>query len=129
RPLVWGGIAVFALVALAFPALSMRLGNPSINLPTSLPIVRTLSMIQRDFPGGPAPAQVVVAGPGVQSAEMTSAVAKLTRLAESGGPIHGPVTALPVGADGELISVPLAGASSGDSRGTVATHALLVLRN
>ncbi len=140
RPLVWGGVAVVALMALAFPALSMRLGSPSINLPTSLPIVRTLSMIQRDFPGGPAPAQVVVAGPGVHSASMTRALSKLTALAANGGAadgraadggaIHGPITALPVGAGrGELISVPLAGASSGNSSGATATHALLVLRN
>jgi RND superfamily putative drug exporter len=130
RPLVWGGIAVVALMALAFPALSMRLGNPSINLPTSLPIVRTLSAIQRDFPGGPAPAQVVVAGPGVHSASMTRALSKLSTLAADGGAIHGPITALPVGAGrGELISVPLAGASSGNSSGATATHALLALRN
>ncbi len=130
RPLVWGGVAVLALMALAFPALSMRLGSPSINLPSSLPIVRTLSMIQRDFPGGPAPAQVVVAGPGVHSTEMTSALSKLTRLAEKGGPIHEPVTALPVGAGrGELISVPLAGAGSGDSSGAKAAQALLALRD
>ncbi len=130
RPLIWGGVAVLALIALAFPALSMRLGSPSINLPSSLPIVRTLSMIQRDFPGGPAPAQVVVAGPGVHSTEMTSALTKLRTLGENGGPVHGPVTVLPVGAGrGELISVPLAGASSGNSSGAKATHALLTLRD
>ena len=70
------------------PGAVMRLGSPSINLPSSLPIVRTLSMIQRDFPGGPAPAQIVVAGPGVHRPEMTSALSKLTTLAEAGGPIH-----------------------------------------
>ena len=60
KPLAWGGAAVFALGALAIPALGMRIGSPAINLPSSLPVVRTLSMISRDFPGGPAPAQVVV---------------------------------------------------------------------
>ena len=130
RPAIWGGVAVVALAALAFPALSMRLGSPSIDLPSNLPVVRTLALIQRDFPGGPAPAQVVVAGPGVQSQPMASALAELTAAARAGGPIHGPVSALPVDAGrGELISVPLAGASSGDSKGTEATSGLLALRD
>lgn len=129
RPAIWGGVAVVALAALAFPALSMRLGSPSIDLPSNLPVVRTLALIQRDFPGGPAPAQVVVAGPGVQSQPMASALAELKAAARAGGPIHGPVSALPVDAGrGELISVPLAGVSSGSSKGSEATSGLLALR-
>ncbi len=38
RPVIWGGLAVLALAALAFPALSMRLGSPSIDLPSNLPV-------------------------------------------------------------------------------------------
>jgi putative drug exporter of the RND superfamily len=130
RPVIWGGLAVVALGALAFPALGMRLGSPGIDLPSSLPVVRTLAMIQRDFPGGPAPAQVVVAGPGVQSRAMSSALAELSAVAGKDGPIHGPVTALPVDAGrGVLVSVPLAGASSGQSGGQKATSALLALRD
>jgi len=130
RPVIWGGVSVLALAALALPALSMRLGSPSIDLPSNLPVVRTLALIQRDFPGGPAPAQVVVAGPGASSQQMASALAELKEAARSGGPIHGPVTALPVDAGhGALISVPLAGASSGNSNGADATSGLLALRN
>ncbi len=97
KPAAWGGLAVAALLALALPALGMRIGSPAINLPSSLPVVQTLEMIQRDFPGGPAPAQVVVAGPGVQSAAMGEAITRLGSIAAAGGPIHGPVTALPIG--------------------------------
>ena len=130
RPVIWGGVSVLALAALALPALSMRLGSPSIDLPSNLPVVRTLALIQRDFPGGPTPAQVVVAGPGASSQQMASALAELKEAARSGGPIHGPVTALPVDAGhGALISVPLAGASSGNSNGADATSGLLALRN
>jgi len=108
----------------------MRLGSPNIDLPSNLPVVRTLALIQRDFPGGPAPAQVVVAGPGVQSRAMATALTGLKAAARAGGPIHGPITALPVGTGrGELISVPLAGASSGDSGGSEASSALLALRD
>jgi len=64
HPIRWGGLAVAVLGALAFPALGMRIGSPAINLPSSLPVVRTLTLIQRDFPGQPGPAQVVVEGPG-----------------------------------------------------------------
>jgi RND superfamily putative drug exporter len=129
RPVMWGGIAVVALAALAFPALSMKLGSPSINLPTNLPVVRTLDMIQQDFPGGPAPAQVVVSGSGVQSGSMSRAIAELNAAQSHGAPIHGPITVLPVGTGrGLLISVPLDGAQSGSTSGPVATHALEVLR-
>src|ERR1035438_3229838 len=57
HPIRWGGLAVAVLGALAFPALGMRIGSPAINLPSSLPVVQTLTLIQRDFPGQPGPAQ------------------------------------------------------------------------
>jgi putative drug exporter of the RND superfamily len=134
RPLIWGGIAVAALAALAAPALGMRLGSPAVNLPTNLPVVQTLDLIQRDFPGGPAPAQVVVEGPAVGTPRLDHAIAELQAVARSGGPIHGPVTVLPVGQGrGLLISVPLAGAAAatqtGESRAdSIATDALITLR-
>lgn len=129
KPVAWGGLALAALVALAFPAFGMRIGNPAINLPSSLPVVRTLEMIQRDFPGGPAPAQVVVSGPGVQSAAMRHAISRLESVAAAGGPIHGPVTTLPVGAGrGVLLSVPLAGTAAGGNSSPAAIGGLQALR-
>jgi len=125
KPLVWGGVAVATLGALALPALGMRIGSPAINLPSSLPVVRTLSLISRDFPGGPAPAQVVVSGPGVASPAMGRALAELRSAAERpAGPIHGPVSVLPVGAGhGLLVTVPLAGAGK-DARSFSAVQTL-----
>jgi putative drug exporter of the RND superfamily len=129
RPLIWGGVAVVALGALALPALSMRIGSPAINLPSNMPVVRTLSTISRDFPGGPSPAQVVVEGRGVSSQAMSRAVARLTAVAsQPGGAVHGPVTALPVGrGQGLVITVPIAGSGKdarsfravGDLRGRI----------
>ncbi len=84
RPLVWGGLAVVVLGGLAFPALGMRLGNPSLNLPSNLPVVRTMALISHDFPGGPDPAQVVVEGPGVASQAFGDALARLRSLAAGG---------------------------------------------
>ena len=125
RPLVWGGVAVAALGAMALPALGMRIGSPVINLPSSLPVVRTLAMISRDFPGGPAPAQIVVSGSGVASPAMGRALAELRSAADHrAGPIHGPVSVLPVGAGhGLLITVPLAGAGK-DARSFRAVQTL-----
>ncbi len=37
RPLLWGGTAALALLALAAPALGMRTGTPAIDLPSRLP--------------------------------------------------------------------------------------------
>ena len=54
RPLAWGGVATAALLAMAAPALGMRIGNPAINLPASLPVVQTLDKISSAFPQRPA---------------------------------------------------------------------------
>jgi RND superfamily putative drug exporter len=126
RPLIWGGAATVALLALAAPALGMRTGSPAIDLPSRLPVVQTLGQIQRDFPGRPAPAQVVVTGVDVSGPGIRAAVAALQTQASAHGVIHRPVTAqLAGGGRGLLISVPLAG------NGTDATsrRALLVLRD
>ncbi len=135
RPVLWGGIAVVVLGALAVPALSMRLGNPALNLPSNLPVVRTMAMIQRAFPGGPSPAQIVVRGPGISSASYRQALGGLRPAAGRGAgqnsaAIDGPVTELPVGAGrGDLISVPLTGATSESTSGPRATRSLMTLRD
>src|SRR5579875_435255 len=114
RPLAWGGLAVAALGGLAVPALGMRTGAPPVNLPSNLPVVRTLAQIQRDFPGGPAPAEVVVTGPGLRGPAMAAALAGLRAAAGRGGPVRGPVRALPVDAGrGMIVTVPLAGGGTG----------------
>jgi putative drug exporter of the RND superfamily len=126
RPALWGGLAAAALLALAVPALGMKTQNPAIGLPPSLPVVRTLDHIQRAFPGGPAPAQVVVAGPGVASPAMRHALAELRARATAGGAIRPPVTASTV-AHGRamVVSVPLAGTGTN----AASDRAVLALRD
>jgi putative drug exporter of the RND superfamily len=125
RPALWGGLAAAALLALAVPALGMKTQSPAIDLPPSLAVVRTLDQIQRAFPGGPAPAQVVVAGPGVTSPAMRHALAALAARASADGPVRPPVTATAV-AHGRaiVVSVPLAGSGTN----SVSDRALLALR-
>jgi len=126
RPLVWGGAAAVALLALAAPALGMRIGSPAIDLPSRLPVVRTLDQIQQAFPGRPAPAEVVVTGQHAAGPGMRAAVAALQARASAGGVIHRPVTAdVVAGGRGMVISVPLAG----NGTDSVSRSALLTLRD
>ena len=126
RPLAWGGIAAVVMVALAVPAVSMRLGNPADGgFPASVPVVQTESQIQRAFPAEPSPAQVVVTGSNLRSPELAAAVTALRQRASATGPVRQPVTAAYV-ADGRalIVSVPLAG----DGTDARSDAALLSLR-
>jgi RND superfamily putative drug exporter len=126
RPLLSGGAAALALGALAVPALGMRLANPSSTaLPANIPVVQTLLATQRAFPGGPAPAEVVVTGQDLSGAAVRRAIAALRARAATSAALRQPVTATLLGHGQVLVvSVPLAGT------GTDATsdHALQTLR-
>ena len=126
RPLLLGGIAAAALLALSAPALGMRIGNPAIDLPSNLGVVKVLDEIQQEFPGKPAPADVVVSGSGLDSQAMHTQIAALQTDARTGGAIHGPVRATVV-AHGKalVIEVPLAG----NGTSTASDSALLTLEN
>ena len=97
RPVLWGGAAALALLALAAPALGMRLGTPANDVPNNVPIVVTYHRIQHAFPQAPSPAQVVVTGTGLSGPAVRHAVAEVADRVSAGGPIRGPVTATPVG--------------------------------
>jgi putative drug exporter of the RND superfamily len=130
HPAAWGGVAALMMLALAAPALGMRLGNPpNGGFPASLPMSRTIASIQRAFPGSPAPAEVVVTGRSpadLTSDGMLTAIAELRAAASSGGPVRGPVTASAVaGGRALIVEVPLAG----DGASAVSNGALLALRD
>ena len=126
HPLAWGAVTAVALLALAAPALAMRIGYPAIDAPAGLPVVQTMERVQQAFPQGPSPAEVVVTGSGLRGPAMARAVTELEARATPEGAIHPPVTASVI-ADGRgmVISVPLAGTGSG----TVSDDALLTLRD
>jgi RND superfamily putative drug exporter len=110
RPLVWGSVAAVAMIALAVPALGMRLGAPVSDIPDNVPIIATLNRIQQAFPQTPSPAQVVVTGTDLSGPAVRSAVAALEARASADGPIREPVTAMPVaGGRGLIVNVTLAG--------------------
>jgi RND superfamily putative drug exporter len=127
RPAAWGAVATIGMLALAAPALGMRLGSPPDGgFARNLPIVQTANGIQAAFPQAPTPAQVVVTGAGLGSRNVTAALAALQRSASPTGLIRDPVTASAV-ADGRalVVSVPL----RGNGANATSDAALLDLRN
>ena len=126
RPVIWGGVATIALLALAAPVLGLRLGEPAVDAPKDAAVVQTMAAIQRAFPQAPAPAEVVVTGADVTGPKMLAAVDALRADAAAGGAIHDPVTTTVIGGGRALVvAVPLAG----NGADTASDNALLTLRN
>ena len=126
RPLVWGTAAVLAMLALAAPALSMRLAYPQNDVPNNVPIIATVNRIQQAFPQAPSPAQVVVTGTGLAGAPVRNAITALKATASANGPIREPVTVNPVaGGRALIVNVPLAG----NGTDAASNDALLTLRD
>ena len=128
RPLALGGLAAVALLALATPLLTLHLEDPGIDqLPANVPVVRTLDAILTAFPGGPAPAEVVVTGDNLTGPQFGHALTALNHAAAaSHGAIREPITAASF-ADGHVmvVSVPLAGNTSD----AASNSALITLRD
>jgi RND superfamily putative drug exporter len=128
RPLALGGLAAVALLALATPLLTLNLEDPGLNqLPANVPVVRTLNAIETAFPGGPAPAEVVVTGSDLATPRMhTALVALQHEVAGSHGLIRDPITAMAFNHSSVLVvGVPLAGNGSDPASNT----ALIALRD
>jgi putative drug exporter of the RND superfamily len=126
RPAVWGVLGVAGMLALAAPAVSMRLGNPpNGGFPASLPIVKAADRIQQAFPQSPSPAQVVVTGQALDSQAARHALAGLEHTASARGAIRPPVTFGAVaGGRAVVVNVPLAG----NGENAASFRALLDLR-
>src|SRR5262249_61659611 len=93
KPVLFGGAAALALAALALPALGMRLANPGFrDLPTDVPVVQNVLATQRAFPGGPAPAEVVVTGHDLSGPAVRHAVAAIAERAATSPVLREPVT-------------------------------------
>jgi RND superfamily putative drug exporter len=136
RPLLWGGVALVAMLALAAPALGMRLGEPAIDAPASLPAVQTMNSIEQAFPQSPAPAEIVVTGTDVTGPKVAAAVDALRARTSAGGAVRGPVTETALdGGRALVVGVLLAGDGKvnvrfvGGSADTTSGQALLTLRD
>ena len=127
RPLLSAVLAGGLLVALAIPALQMRMVKPGPDtFPQSLPAVQTYERMQQAFPGSALPASVVVKAPNVNAKEMQSAIQQLRQQAVASGRMHEPI-AVEVNDDGTVaeIVVPI------DGKGTdsASNASLAQLRN
>ena len=126
RPVIWGGVGTVALLALAAPALGLRLGQPAVDAPKDAAVVKTMAATQRAFPQAPAPAEVVVSGADVTGPKVLAAVNELRADAARGGAVHEPVTTTVIGGGRALVvGVPLAG----NGTDTASDNALLTLRD
>jgi len=126
RPVIWGGVAAIAMLALAAPALGLRLGNPAVDAPKGAAVVTTMDAIHQAFPQAPAPAEVVVTGQDVTGPKVAAAVDALRSRAANGGAIHAPVTVTVLGGGRALlVGVPLAG----NGTDSASDSALVTLRD
>ena len=125
-PASWGIVAGLVMLALAAPALGLRLGSPPDGgLSAKVPVVATLNRIDRAFPSRPAPAQIVVTGHDLGSPAVRRALSALQADASAHGPVRPPVTVAPAaGGRALLVTVPLAG----NGVNAVSDQALVALR-
>jgi uncharacterized membrane protein YdfJ with MMPL/SSD domain len=111
RPVVSVLVAGGLLVALALPALQLRLAaeGPE-SFPKSIKVIKTYDRMQQAFPGSALPANVVIEASNVQTPAMEKAIAQLERRALASGRAFEPIT-VDVNEAGTVanITVPIAG--------------------
>src|SRR5439155_365280 len=93
RPLLSAVVAGGALLALAAPALQLRMATPGPDtFPKSLDVVKTYDRMQQAFPGKALPANVVVKAPDVNAPAVRQAINRLERRALASGRAREPIT-------------------------------------
>ncbi len=127
RPLLSAVLAGGLLVALALPALQLRMVKPGPDtFPQSLPAVQTYERMQHAFPGSALPANVVVKADNVNSPTMKAAIERLQDRALATGRMHEPIT-VEVNDDATVanIAIPI----EGKGTDAVSNASLTQLRN
>ena len=111
RPALTAAVSACVLVLLALPVIRLHTAEPGVSdLPQNTAAVRAYNRVQQLFPGGGAPAVVVVEAPDVTAPAMVAAGTAFGRAALATGQMHEPITfeANPA-RTAAIISVPLAG--------------------
>jgi RND superfamily putative drug exporter len=111
RPLLSAAVATAVLLALALPALGLRLAPQGAeSFPQSLTVIKTYHQMQQAFPGKALPANVVVKAASVRTPAARSAIAELKRRALAGGHAFQPIS-VAVNPSGTVanITLPIAG--------------------
>jgi uncharacterized membrane protein YdfJ with MMPL/SSD domain/pimeloyl-ACP methyl ester carboxylesterase len=93
RPALSAALAGGVLLLLAFPALQMRMADPSpATYPAKLEVVKTYKRMQTAFPGTALPANVIVKAPNVNAPAVRKAISTLEQRALASGRAHEPIT-------------------------------------
>jgi uncharacterized membrane protein YdfJ with MMPL/SSD domain len=125
RPLLSAVVAGGLLLALAAPALQLRIATPGPDaaFPKSLDVVQTYDRMQQAFPGAALPANVVVKAPDVNAPAVRDAIQRLERQALASGQMHQPIT-VDVNREATVanITVPIAGTGTDPASNTALTQ-------
>ncbi|GGO87092.1 MMPL family transporter [Wenjunlia tyrosinilytica] len=127
RPKVFALVAAGVLLALAAPALGMKTEQIGLErqVASDHPLATSYKRITHSFPGGPAPAQIVVEADDIRSPKVRDAIADLESAVARSQEFGKPVTVRVHPAQNVAqIDIPLAG----DGTGAVSRHALSTLR-
>jgi uncharacterized membrane protein YdfJ with MMPL/SSD domain len=111
RPLLSAVLAGGLLLALAAPALQIRMAMPGPDtFPQSLPVMQAYERMQQAFPGTALPANVVVEAPNVEAPAVKAAIDQLRQRAIASGRMYEPIT-VDVNPDATVanLSIPIAG--------------------
>jgi uncharacterized membrane protein YdfJ with MMPL/SSD domain len=125
RPVLSVVVAGGLLVALALPALQLRIITPGTDtFPQDMPIVESYDRMQDAFPGSALPASVVVKAPDVNAPAMRDAIARLEQRALASGRMHEPIT-VAVNGDATVANITIPVEGNGTDEESIAALAAL----
>jgi uncharacterized membrane protein YdfJ with MMPL/SSD domain len=121
RPVLSAVVAGGLLLALAAPALQLRIATPGPEaaFPKSLDVVKTYDRMQQSFPGTALPANVVVEAPDLNAPAARAAINRLKQRALASRQMGEPIT-IDVNKDATVanITVPIAGTGTDPASNT-----------
>ncbi len=128
RPVLSCAVSAGLLIALALPAVGLKIAKPGDNTlsPQNIPELRALADIRRDFPGASENAKIVATVPPGHAAALRTQGRRLQQLALARGVGHAPVLAT-ANDDGTAAALFLPLAGSGNNNASRRT--ILILRN
>ena len=130
RPLVAAALATAVLLALAYPALSLRISKPSDLALTaqSEPALQALADVRRAFPSAGETAIVAVEAPAAAQAQLRQQLHRLSRLAVDEGVANTPVDPIRTASAGSGSAAALFLPLTGNGANRSSRHAVDALR-
>jgi RND superfamily putative drug exporter len=131
RPLIAASLATAVLIALAYPALSLRTSKPSDVALTgqSEPALRALTDVRRAFPSAGETAIVTAAAPGETQAQLRQHLRRLSHAAVQEGVANTPVDPIRTAPAGSGSAAALFLPLTGNGANRSSRHAVDALRN